>query len=137
MQSIFIKINSNADLIPIDVYTRQLIISELKPGVEYQCTLKKQRNVKHNSKYWVLLKALEFHFGNTDTAWHLFFKEKFLEPIVFKLKNGTVKKYPNSTAFDKMNQIEFDDFYRKVENYLIDHGYNIDELINSTEFGRE
>jgi hypothetical protein len=116
-----------------DIDNKKYCAIKLKKGNTYKIKVTKSRNVKHNAKYWVLLKALEFHFGNTDTAYHMYFKEMFLEPIVLKLKSGEIKKYPNSTAFDKMNQVEFDDYYNKVDNWLIEHGYEANELINTME----
>ena len=130
MKEIIIKRNKQGDIIPVDNYERQLVIDTLKESREYKCKLTQGRNLKSLGKYWVLMKALEFHFGNTDEGFHLFFKELFLPPIIFKLKNGEIRKYPNSIAFDKMDQLEFNEYFKKIDNYLLEKGYTIDDLIN-------
>ena len=133
MKEIIVKPNNQGDLIPVDQYDRTLVIEALKPTKEYTCKIIQTRNLKHLSKYWVLMKALEFHFDQPDVAYHMYFKELFLEPIILTLKDGTVKKYPNSIAFDKMNQLEFDAYYKKIEQWLNAKGLDIDELINTME----
>src|SRR4030043_1845521 len=110
MKSIVMKLLNTGNFSPIDFDTRRLILLELKPEREYELKIELKRNIKHNAKYWVLLKALEFHFGNTDIGWHLYFKSKFLPMVDFKLPSGKRLLYPNSTAFDKLDQIGFDEY---------------------------
>lgn len=132
MRDIIITIDNNFDLktaIDVKKYLQQYV----KPGDELKCKLTKSRNIKHNSKYWVLLNALEFHFDNTAEAWHMFFKSRFLPMVEFAFKTGKRVLYPASTAFDKMSQLEFDEYYKKVEKFLNDYGYDIDEIINTME----
>ena len=75
------------------------------------------------------MKALEFHFGNTDEGWHLYYKAKFLPMVEFKMKDKLLL-YPSSIAFDKMDQLEFNEYFKKIDNYLLEKGYTIDDLIN-------
>lgn len=130
--NIYAKLDKNYNFIT-DNDNKRYCHMKLKPGAICKLKVTKSRIVKHNAKYWTILKALEFHFDNTDIAYHMFFKELFLEPIILKLKNGEIKKYPNSTAFDRLSQIEFEDYYKKVENWIIEKGYNPDELIDTME----
>jgi len=74
---------------------------------------------------------LEFHFGNTAEAWHMYFKEKFLPLTEFIMPDGTKRLYPSSTSFEKMNQIEFNEYYDKVDKHLINCGYTIEELLDT------
>lgn len=133
MKEIIIKIDNNGNLQPIDNYSRQLVLASLKFNKQYEIKIVNKRNIKHLAKYWILLKALSFHFGNTDNGWHLYLKSKFLPLEEFQFKSGKKILYPSSVAFDKMNQIEFDEYYKKVEDFLIENGYNIDELIEHCE----
>lgn len=131
MKNIIVKKTKNGNLFVVSDYDKATICEKLKDR-EYECKIIQSRNIKHLGKYWMLLKALEFHFSNTDEGYHLFFKELFLPPIEFILKSGIIKKYPNSIAFDKMDQLAFNDYYQKIENWLIEKGYNIDELIETS-----
>lgn len=130
MQKITVVMNNNAEFIPSNIYDKKLAFDSLKVGKPYQCKLTNARILKHNSKYWLLLNALEFHTENNSAAWHLFFKSKFLPMVEFSFPSGKKILYPNSTAFDKMGQVEFDEYYKKVELFLNEKGYNIDDLIN-------
>jgi hypothetical protein len=85
MKEIIIKRDKQGNIIPVDNYERQLVIDTLKESREYKCKLTYSRNLKHLGKYWVLMKALEFHFGNTDEGWHLHYKAKFLPMVEFKV----------------------------------------------------
>jgi hypothetical protein len=129
LKEIIIKRDKQGNIIPVDNYERQLVIDTLKESREYKCKLTYSRNLKHLGKYWVLMKALEFHFGNTDEGWHLHYKAKFLPMVEFKVGNQCLL-YPSSIAFENMDQLEFDVYYKKIENHLIESGYTIDDLIN-------
>lgn len=133
MQILIVKRNKQGDLIPDNEYERKIILDTLKLDKPYQCKVSHPRNIKSLAKYWILMKALEFHFDQPDIAYHMYFKELFLEPIVLKLKDGTVKKYPNSIAFDKMNQLEFNEYFSKISQWLESKDLNVDELINTAE----
>jgi len=114
-----------------DVYDRQAIETRLK-NKEYKVKVINERNLKHLGKYWLLMSALVFHFGNTEDGWHTYYKAKFLPMIEFKLKDKIIL-YPASIAFDKMDQLEFDEYYKKIDSYLVEKGYNIDELIETSK----
>lgn len=125
-----ITIDKNGTINPANINDRKWLVSKLKQNKEYKCKITNSRNIKHLGLYWILMKALEFHFGNTDEAWHQYFKTKFLPLTEFKIK-GEKRLYPSSVAFENMSQIEFDDYYGKIENHLIECGYNIEELIDT------
>jgi hypothetical protein len=133
MKEFAAKIDAHGNIIPVDVHDKILLTQELKQGKTYKCKLTNSRNIKHLGKYWLLMKALAFHFpsaADTNTAWHEYYKYKFLPLIEFNSKEGKML-FPSSIAFDKMDQLEFDEYYKKVDNFLLESGYNIDELINT------
>ena len=132
MRNLTIRIDSGLNIVPTQgdkFYLRQLV----KEGQEFSCKLIKKRNLKHHKKYWALMNALSYHFGNTNDGWHLHFKAKFLPLVEFLLPNGDKVLYHSSTNFDKMNQLEFDEYYKKIEDHLIKGGYDLDTLIESME----
>jgi len=130
---ISIKIDQNGTINPIDINDRKWLVSKLKQNKEYKCKITNSRNIKHLGLYWLTMKSLQFHFGNTDIGWHMFFKELFLEPIIFKTRSGEIKKYVNSISFEKMDQIQFDSYFAKIVDLLNQKGYSIEELINTME----
>jgi len=133
MNSFAVKIDNHGNIIPVDVHDKIILTQQLKQGKTYKCKITNARNIKHLGKYWLLMQALAFHFPNaadTDEAWHLYYKHKFLPLVEFKTKDGMML-FPSSIAFDKMSQIEFDEYYRKIEDHLNKTGYQIDELIET------
>lgn len=120
----------------VEVYKKNIILQKydqekLNDG-EYQMILTKKRNIKHHRKYWLLMNALAFHFGNTSELWHIHYKAKFLPLEEFHLPSGRKILYPSSTSFEKLDQTGFDEYYKNIENYLIEQGYSIDELIETS-----
>lgn len=134
MKNIAVKINNYGHLVP-HIDDRRYILSQAKADREYEVKFVKSRNIKHLGKYWVLMKAMAFHYSSVcddDETWHYYFKEKFLPLKEMRFK-GEIKLYPSSIAFDKMTQIEFDEYYKKIDIFLVENGLEIDELINTME----
>ena len=129
MRKIYIDIK-NGEIIISEIDKK--IIKELKDG-SYSMLIKKDRNLKHHAKYWLLMDALAFHFGNTAELWHVHYKAKFLPLEEFLLPSGKKILYPSSIAFDKLDQLVFESYYNNIEMFLNENGYNIDELMSSRE----
>lgn len=128
-----VKINAHGLLEPINVHDKIMITQELKQNKVYKCKLTNARNIKSLGLYWLLMKALAFHFpevASSDFAWHEYYKFKFLPKVEFKTKDG-IMLFPSSIAFDKMDQLEFSDYLGKISNHLEEKGYSINELIET------
>ncbi len=130
----------SGDLSPANRYDRELLMKRYgkyknKP---LMITIVAPRLVKHNSKYWILLAALEFHFGNTDEEWHVYFKGLFLPRVEFYNPLTQERElHVSSTAFDKLDQAGFDEYYTRVDNWIIQRGYLVEELIDTMPRGDE
>jgi hypothetical protein len=131
MQDIQLKINDLWQIEPASIEDLLLLQQQCKKNIIYNCTFKRKRKMKSLAKYWLLMRALEFHKGNTSDGWHLYFKAKFLPMVEFNLPSGKKILFPSSIAFDKMDENEFRDYFFKVTEYLNDNNLNIDELIQT------
>lgn len=133
MKEFAVKIDAHGNIIPIDVHDKILLTQELKQGKTYKCKLTNSRNIKCQGLYWLLMQALAFHFptaGDNSDAWHMYYKYKFLPLLEFNSKDGKIL-FPSSTAFDKLDQIGFDEYIKKIEDHLKEKGYSINELIET------
>lgn len=133
MKNIAVKIDNNCNLIPHPNDKRYL--AHVKQNKEYAIKFVNSRNIKYLGLYWMLLRALAFHYPGVcddDETWHYFFKEKFLPLKEMRFK-GELKLYPSSIAFDKMTQSEFDDYFKKIDSFLAEKALNINELISTME----
>lgn len=101
------------------------------------------RKQKTLAKYWLLMQALEFHFGvsqidgkeykMTDKLYDLYFKRKYL--AMDRIYNPITK---NFEYFDKHinfgdmpEESSFLDYFFKVTREVNEMGYDVDELIES------
>jgi len=132
MRPVTVMIDNNYNIIP-DTGDKRYMAQMIRPNTYLECKLVKKRNLKHHRKYWGLMNALSFHFENTPSGWHMYFKMKFLELEEFILPTGKKILFPSSIAFEKMNQLEFDHYYKQVESHLAEKGFDVDELINTME----
>lgn len=135
-----VKLKPNGDLVPANNYDRELIVRRYAKykDVPLMVHIVKPRSVKHNAKYWCLMYALSYHFGNTDDDWHQHFKRQFL-PVkeFYNPLTGTTELHVASTAFDRLDQAGFDEYYQRVDRWLLDRGYDVDELIETAPRGAE
>lgn len=101
---------------------------KLKIGTVYCADVKKARNVAFHRKYFALINCawayqnhkVETHFkGNID----LFRKTVEIASghceTVYSIKRKEWIEVPKSIAFDKMDEIEFQDLYNRVLNVLL------------------
>lgn len=94
--------------------------------------VKKPRSCKHNGLYWSQLQDI-IDSGATryPTAPHLHDAIKmecgFVQPV-YRL-DGSVELVPDSTAFDKMTQADFNAFYERAMEMIQTHlGIDVSQL---------
>lgn len=96
-------------------------IKKYKPGMIIRAKVWRQRNAAHSRKWWALIGAVLPHMDYED-------KDDLADDI--KLKLGLIQDYrvdwlgrvvvkTKSIAFDKMDQNEFDIFYRRTIDALL------------------
>lgn len=76
-----------------------------------------RRNVRMNALYWSLLHRVSEWLCQNDVTAEVLHDFMKLEAGVYcqvKLPNGEIRKIPGSTAFDKMDQVGFSDFFEKA-----------------------
>jgi hypothetical protein len=123
------------------MYTKDVFVPygdiDLKDG-DYQLSITKPRNLSFHKKFFALLNV---GFQNQDFYANF---EDFKDEI--KLKTGFFKKhytlkgniiyFPLSIAFNKMDEIEFEELYEKTITVLIRDiiaGLNKEDLENAVE----
>lgn len=104
-------------------------------GDVLEVSIKKVRNYKFHKKYWALLKLV---FENLPDNFCLVTKHQYLpittiQDLHFHIKmkaalyekkmtwGGIITYQVKSIAFDKMDNIEFSEFYDKVFDIIINH----------------
>lgn len=104
-------------------------IAKMPVGEPFEIEYKQRRNPKFNAKYWALIRLFldnipesfqkdlqnhQFQIRNKDDA-HFYMKLKtgYIEKK-FVDKKGNVAWVPKSIAFDKMDEMEFSEFYSKA-----------------------
>jgi hypothetical protein len=93
------------------------IFSDLDKETEYLVIIKRNRPIRsidHNSYYWIVIKIIAIHTGETKDRLHMLFKALF-NSEQFVLPNGDVMTIPATTS-DKDSQ-EFYHYINKVKNW--------------------
>ena len=111
----FIARKRLGSLFPVDQIGEDCL-RKIKTDDLVQVEVRRPRNIQHHRKFFALLvlvhenqsryasveellDAIKVHVGHCETMF---------------LRDGTEVKRPKSIAFHKMNQYEFDDFYKRV-----------------------
>lgn len=125
-------------LIPASVDDRDAI-KHLKPGEVYRFEFKKMRNAAHHRKFFALVGFVAQHSSVYDTTDKALIAIKLAVghcDFVAHPQTGELVAMPKSISFASMDQIEFDKFYEKAVNgvmqYLLPHinRIDIDDAIN-------
>ena len=77
---------------------------------------RQSRNVQHNSLYWSMLQRISDWMDQDDVTpevLHDFMKIECGAVVLIRLPNGETRKQPGSTAFHRMDQIGFSEFFEK------------------------
>lgn len=103
-----------------DEYSREKIIGHLdrlKLGSEYLIEIKLNRpvrSIKMNKYYWLILKAIAIHTGETKERLHELFKSMF-NYSERQFKNGLTARQPESTT--TLDSQQFTLYIEKVKKF--------------------
>lgn len=122
------KINYKTVMIP--VYQKDIeIFKKFIIGKPEIFELKIKRNSKHNSLYWIKMGALAYHLGCTDVDLHEYFKNRIIKSEYIKTKFGEIQKRKSTSFLNMNNEKEFRDYDQKVDEIVINAGYDIDQIM--------
>lgn len=98
-------------------------IKKLKVNEEYQCEIKRPRNIKFHRKFFALINMLfdnqEIYNNADDLRGDLIVEAGFYRVVTdFK---GVEKKKPKSIKFSSMDEDEFSDLYNRVLDVIVQH----------------
>jgi hypothetical protein len=114
----------------IPVYPKDIeIFKKFIIGKPELFELKAKRNGKHNSLYWIKMGALAYHIGCTDVDLHEYFKSRIIKPEYVSSKLGQIQKRKSTSFLDMNNEKEFRDYDQKVDEIVINAGYDIDQIM--------
>ncbi len=135
MDDITVRIKANGDIIPTNFWDRKVAINQHNnkgDGQLYKCKIFLPREIKYHNHYWLGMTALAFHFGGSKYYWHETFCKMFLPKQTFynKLLKKAVEERA-STAFKKMDQLEFEEYKRQVWQWIAENGNDIQQLIDT------
>jgi len=111
-------------------------IKKLKAGEEYQCEIKRPRNLKFHKKFFALINMLfenQEIYNNPDRLRKDLIIEAGLydEWVDFQ---GVMQREAKSISFASMNEDEFSELYSKVIDVIVKH-FNFDkqDIIDNVE----
>jgi hypothetical protein len=100
---------------------------------EYEVDVKTRRNLKKHSLYWLLMEALAFHFEGGAGDYHYALKRKFMKPKIITGKKGIMIEIAPSEAFDRCTEQEFTEYFDRVQRWIVEQGYTMEELLKYAE----
>lgn len=94
------------------------------------CKRRHKRSLPQNARLWAIYTAMSCKLRPggevySPEHYHLYYKQKFLGAVDFKLPNGKVLTIPNSTA--DLDVAEFNEFMERVEADAAEHGVWLEE----------
>lgn len=109
---------------PVDPAGEEML-TKIPNGATVQAEIRRPRNVRHHRMYWALI----------SLVWENIDQERYPSPedlhaaikiaaglrTRIVLPDGTVGFIPGSTAFHKMDQAAFDQFYNRVCDLIARH----------------
>jgi len=96
-------------------------LKKLKAGEEYQCEIKKPRNIKFHRMFFALVNMVfenqDNYLSVEDLRHDLTIEAGFYEEIT-NMFTGEVYRRPKSISFAKMDELEFSEFFTKFVNIV-------------------
>lgn len=100
---------------------------KLKIGKTFEVVIKEIRNPEFNRKFHAMIRiaweylpeAYQEKFGNIDNFRYMTEIKAGFCDVVYDPTNGAVVYRPKSTAFDKMNETDFEKVYNGVLNIIL------------------
>ena len=100
------------------------LLSECKDGQEFDLVRRSPRSTPHNSMYWAQLNWIVKATEAFPTAEHMHRWIKwglgYATDIVHPKTGEVLAKTVDSTAFDKMDQAEFNEFYKQAARLILE-----------------
>lgn len=90
-------------------------------GMMFDLVARNRRSNPHNGKYWVILTRICEATDQWPTRMHLHMAIKYdlgYTEIIYGPNGRPLCVIPDSTAFDKMSQAEFNTFYEKAMEWI-------------------
>mgnify|MGYP001616039350 FL=1 len=102
-------------LIPVDEAGEEAL-RQIKNGDLIHIEVKRTRNINHHRKYWAMVHLVFANQSRYETPQllHSALKISSGHYDMLTMPNGHVYKIPKSTSFEKMDQIEFSQYYDRV-----------------------
>lgn len=118
---LFVVRSGVSGLLPADDYTDERL-RRWKRGEAIAIDAKQPRNLKHLRQYWGVVRELYPHqnYYPTERRLHLALKVAAGLGETFELPDGRLVVDPGSTAFDAMDQHEYEQFRQRWEFFLFD-----------------
>jgi hypothetical protein len=106
-------------LVPFDARAEEAL-ERLKPDDVVLVWAKKPRNPKHHAKFMAMVDFIFQHQSRYRTKDHLLTAIK-LRAGLFEnyIVDGKAVAVPGSVSFDKMGQVEFEEFYDRVMDIIV------------------
>lgn len=119
-------------LTPVD-HAGEEALRQLKFGDVVTVEVKKPRNSKHHRLYWALIGIVHHNQDRYETTEQLHSALKIAAGHydLLTMPSGQEYKIPRSIAFDKMDQVEFSQFYDRVCDLIAKHflpGVSVEDL---------
>lgn len=122
MSAVLLK-RTLAGLIPADAQAETLL-KRVPLGATVRASIVRPRNMKLHAKYWVLCDLVATHHAELTTRDQVHEVVKLLTgwcDVVALRSTGEVIRVPRSISFAAMSADEFDEFYRKACDAVVEH----------------
>lgn len=109
-------------LAPADRISEEDLVN-LPAGVELRAVLTQPRNPRHHAKYWALVSAIFPHQSAYPTLGDLHSALKMgvgFFRMVRDIRSGREVPVPDSIAFDKLDQQDFEAVYERIVSLVLE-----------------
>lgn len=99
-------------------------IRRIKVGDKVKCDISRPRNGSMHRAYWAMCSLVAMNHEQLETAEQVHTVLKLLTDcvdIVAMRSTGEILKVPKSISFGKMTQNEFDTFFRRAKDAVVEH----------------
>jgi hypothetical protein len=108
-------------LVPVDKISEDDLLL-LPADKEFDCKIWKKRNSDHHRKYFALVNAIFPHQKYWPTVKALHDQLKIAVGFSYEardIRTGEVRTYPDSIAFDSIDQTEFEQVYERIVEVVL------------------
>lgn len=108
-------------LVPVDKLAEDDMM-QLDADTTYDCKVWKKRNSDHHRKYFALVNAIFPHQSAWPTTKALHDQLKMAVGFSYEARDmatGEIRTYPDSIAFDRIDQQEFEQVYERIVEVIL------------------